>query len=1773
MAWMSVDNKVYLWHYQSYNNNAHTTVRGSSSSDGSHPSSLCSFTVPSGQCVVTLGLVRPKPCKRALLLCVVSEIHRVPPVFLFLHFFRSLHPLFVFVWVFSLSLYLLRASFLFHETGVFKSMVEWCLIVTTPDEVLLCALTRSPPPPTTTSTQLALTQQSSMQQQQYNSTIATTDIITTTNNNNYYTHHVNGINSNTNSAAAEGLVLVPTSFSLYTDQTRILSVAGTSKGRIFLGGDDGCVYEMTYSLNTHNNANIHNTGIGNTNGESNIESALFLPIEERLDQFYDGDLVLPPVIEEVVPEKSTTRLLLLDPVKLGKRAWSTLATATAGGPRRQPKCAKINRTDHVPAALKAVVPDFVLRGASFLFGGDGSALVGGKIVQIVVDEERDCLYTLSSEGWIGAFACRSGKADLRLAAVMDGPRTARLYLETVSRGQGFPPSTSHLSSSIGKITFPGGGASALGGVGGMEGARAILQQNELQQSSGRTNGRSRQPSNDSHTSSILRPCSIHVISTTESSRLTLLAVTEGGLRFYLSSLYDQVISNGPNAASVGRYGSGSTRAPANPMALANRLTLCHIRAPPPVVENNAINADLSGERSCGVIGGVAPVVSRNKQYRVHASSYNSGVFVSALMNIEPRNSRSSTNGNAHQRSVGDIVVATCPDRAGRKLERSSIVLDKNDEKDKEDLAFLGSMNESMMLPMSTAYNEYDAGAQLPGGIVWDIAEVATKGSSLMHMTANSTTPSETELGIGLPPPFFCTTKKKSIESPMSSSLLNGRNVDASATNPAAKHQSLIRTNAMQVFVNVAANFLLSRPVRYGLTFDKSFEDSKKSESDLLRNYRVSKRDSSKGFSATAGEGSSRAMSVQKSRSNTPLYKDSTQARSARLRPWILKPPTSPLNFYSTYFTPQSKDMVALNAGGLHYFSFISTLSSLADALVHAGDNVNNDFIISSFFIGYGYREGCCLCLALAIGCGPADRFSEQMRRRAASAALARAYVPRLVARVDQTSSQVLGGAHLEPTDPLVPQGYDFKGSALCDGLMSLFARLVRPIWHKPAVVVTEGRLVKMQFSSTEIQTPAKVELLLDEPSREELTVLCHNLLTLMKSIFTPAITAVPGAPRQADNMMDIDENGDNLYLTRALQNSYQRRTETGSFMTQLSNIEAEHLARLLEEKNIHSTFRLVSRIVQLLNLLSLLGRAHDVLELEEIEWGLLHGLTMAQLVQTSEGQDRVETLLNSLVTKSASFRPNVLSVSVEADQVATLFAEQCYLFFSPGSHFAYLGLRQAREALTQPLNSLNRIALGNQASQHFHQAAQHWHSSSLITGRIQRNQTKETMDEIASCAIRFGSPLAKISEALMDLEDVASIVQVCLTTAANFKCDELSRPDPSGSHRPSELDWEYNLYHKRRGTLLQDNNSVVNHRQQKSAAVVEYSTEVTGKDAVETCYALILYHLSSLLQASTTELAKQMLSACAASSEASFLEALFVFLLDHDYADTLLTIDIPILEKWLRDRKDPDMLFRYFTEHRRHLEAGNEALDMAESVNSTCSLSLRIDWLSRSLQSFKSARAGQCETETEKVERMLSIATLQNRLLDNIQLSKKNDLLAPDLFSRLNFSMLTVSELFNDVAAFLGMYEDCLLILHACGHDDVQTIEVLWKNIICEEFLPCATRDERIFVFLQKFVNDIGRGDEIVLLEEHQTAQSNKLLEDGEWIRNLSQRIVTLGKRLTGTGASFIFPVSFIMSNLEGRFGRARRYFVLNFDLQNLLPISQFCGIRCVAFSPQDGQW
>jgi len=1438
-----------------------------------------------------------------------------------------------------------------------------------------------------------------------------------------------------------------------------------------MGGDDGCLYEMTYQ--------------GLADGQPSQDGS----VEKRLNEFYDEGKDLPAVLNV-----DNGNNIAQSAFALGKRAWSAMSPTSPDRDRspeeeRPSKCRKLNRTSGALSWASAVLPDFLFSVRT--------STGGGRIERMVVDEDRECLYTLSSDGWICSFDLRTlsaGKDSIRLAAVMQTPRTVRAYLEAVSRGQMLPPSTH--GATMGTVSFVGGGAAAQAGVSGMEGARKILKAADLGERMSRGSRKARD--------SIMNPVSIHVIPPTESQRLTLLAVTEGGLRLYISSLSHAVLSSGPKG-----YGS---------LAPYSRLTLCHVRSPPPSDRTRLQN--LASSDDAGVVGGVKPQVvtgSGEKIPRVDASYYKHGMFVAAV-----GGPKKPESGAVTEDPVGDVVVTACPDAVARKIETLG---SNNVGKPKA----LKGITETASLPMLSAYggSVVDANPILPGGLVWDISVVGDEETSVLKLAWNSQTPPDSEIGAGLAPAYFPPSKIRGKDARRTGSSNGNATRHITASDTVAVNNGSLSSTALQVLGKVITRTLLG------------IEVQPPSPMPDMRDYRVSKRDGSDGFSTTAAE-SSRYGSRSQSGLSRSLSK-TLVPKSARLRLSLLRPAAAPLNQFSMQHLVKPRQAIALNAGGLHYFEINSVLSNLADAL-RRGQNASRDPSVTAFFTSYGYKEGCAMCLALAIGCGPAASNAvddEDIRSRAKAAALARANRPRLVLLSNQSNAYTT--VTTSSTDSLIPPGYEFHASDLCKGLISLISRLLRPVWHKPAVVVTEGRTIQKRWSSFPRPTPAKVEVLLSENTLHDIRAPLKRLLVLMKDSFSPAVRTVPGVAQRHDNMMDIDPDNGDAQLARRLQHDSDLRVSS-----QLSAPEAERLAQLVEEKNIHSQYRLLSRTVQLLNLFSLLHEAQEMIELKEVEWGLLHGLTFSQLVQSPDGQDRLESLLNTLVTTSMA---NKRMGTAEVDRLANQFADQCYLFYSPGSRSAYQGTRFANEALSRPYGDSQRAALINTAARHYLDAARHWHSAPLVTGRIIHPKDQETIEQIACKALQYGSPLATAVDILVRLEDVVGVVDVCLKTASNFKDSRAltiaSAADFSGLQTNADgydLPWEQHLYHKRREP---DSNAASPGSRSPSSPSsatggVAYGATVTSKDAIETCYALIFYHLSVLF-VENPGLAQNMVSKCAAASVDDFLGNFYNFLLTNR-PDQLIMINSTEVAEWLEERNDTNMLYKYYIYHGKAFDAGEVAWSLATDHESKLPLNERIDCLIRALDSYTVALREVPPVTSEEVLRRhreeasdrLEIAKIQKRILESAQGAG----MTSEELDKLETSVIDAAELYNDYAAKFDMSELCLSLMCACRYDQHRDeILRLWKKVIFPDIYPCATRSEVAYSFLRQFAAELGVQENVVaFLTETQASGDLQLFETGRWAQLLEERLVRLGKELYSNRTEFIFPVDDLLDIMESTY-------------------------------------
>ncbi len=1689
LVWVTSDDKLFLWSYNSSSSGATDGRHGwgtATSSTQSVNEDYCSFTVPTGQCIVSVGLVRPK-------------------------------------------------------SNVFTKAVEWCIVVTTPEEAILCALVK---------------ESSSDQCVDDNGEFDTS------------TNAAGGFRHGNSSL----LRLIPTRFILPTDSVPLTSICGTNEGRIFMGGVDGCVYEMTYEGNSATAAAAGNSFfLGGSDA-----------MERAIDDYFDGRGVFTLSNGNSGDMSKLTEQVVVG----GKRVLSALTFGSLDGDsygeQRRSKCRKINHSSAAPGLVASVVPGAIIRAASGIFasGSESAARKGGPIVSMVLDEERLCLYTLSSKGVICAYdlspvpngSGSNGSAvpqgDLssaiavappRLACVFNAVESAKTYLDSVSRGRFHPPSTSH-SVELGIITFPGGNASAQAGVGGMEGAHAILKRHEhemrlVKASSASASSKAAQ-NEMSNATGILHPVSIHLVPGRESKSVTLVAVTGGGLRYYLSSLasnYINLAQSNQGSFDYSMRGLDPKLARTRP---SKKMTLCHIRAPPPYTSGDgnegfrfelttsAVNMLSSLAGGAGANVGIPPGINDRQSGRsakvagavgdVVKSFYGNGMFVLAL-DIDKNNSKSnngSSRGNSFptptsekvsRNPAGDAIVTVLPDFAARVSDSSAAT---NSSKNPPLIA-AGGISESISLPM-TGY-EGTKSPVLPGGRTVDISTNSNVKSSLMELFVNSETPSDGELQIGLTPSFVPQRiyQRRSNQSNGSSSSLvvsydKGSGVFSSA-------------------ISALSNYIRSGQ---GNGFEVGTVASDPNGLSPSMSYRVSLRHGcdSIGFSRSSEEVRTSSRKGIRGKS-TPCSAN----KSERLPSWMLRPSAAPLNCQAAqHMNPSGTGTtLVLNAGGLHVFNNCSLLSNFASALLRA-TKIAEDGTVRNFFLSYGYAEGCAMCFALASSCSS----SETLRRKAIKACFCYGRSPEM---------KLTGPSNGDGMDPM--SSFTFHPSSLYEGLLKLMSRLIRPFWYKPAAVVTEGRPIqsKSPYANYYSRLPAKVELLLDDITLDQIRRPMVMLQDLMKSF--RAVKSIPGVSQSdVSDQMDVDDGSAGL-ITRAMQNqSRASQLTNNASQTNYSSVKERELeAKKIEDRNMHSIYRLLSRTVQVLNLLSCLKQAHSMAALPEVQWGLIHGLTFCQLVTGQEGQQRIETLLNALVSQGDKTLLN--RISQDGDRLAQTLSKECYLFFSSASRLTYLGFKAANDALSRPTSSPQRGLLANKAAAFLRAASRHWYDPTLVAGRT---DSSETRVDLAKRAFDAGSPLARAADVLLKLGQVEGLVDVCLISAANFGGAKVPRDNTrelEGEIANAVMDWEKGLYHRPTSGPTGDG---VDASSSGTQSIVS-GMDVTPIDALKTCHGILFYFMSKLLNeggAANQRLAENLVAACASSSDTKFLHSMYEHLLSTNQVETALRINSTSLETWLiNEKKDSSLLWRYYSLHGWHFSAGEIMLKKAVNPNEKVPLAQRIDCLTRAANSYQLAtkrnfsssnmmsmiggynqrndrlQEQQVSVETLKanikgIEEKLDIARIQQRVLTTVDQSHNVEL-ESDKVDALRSQLVPVSDLYNEYSCPLNLFDVSLLILNTCNHNNSDIIETLWKSVICEEILPCQTLSAVAISFLTELKQGSTLEGEIIM---QSGGYGNNLqnFDDGEWIPRLRSRVEALGKELYGKDADYTVPLDLIVQALEG---------------------------------------
>lgn len=311
----------------------------------------------------------------------------------------------------------------------------------------------------------------------------------------------------------------------------------------------------------------------------------------------------------------------------------------------------------------------------------------------------------------------------------------------------------------------------------------------------------------------------------------------------------------------------------------------------------------------------------------------------------------------------------------------------------------------------------------------------------------------------------------------------------------------------------------------------------------------------------------------------------------------------------------------------------------------------------------------------------------------------------------------------------VMMGEKFVNSSLHNGLQLFIARVLRPFWFRPVIVVppsssggsgskrsADGVMRRGNQSPVVVPKVADLEFLLGP---------LDSLLASIRTVFPRAVGKDLAASKEARAMVGGGGSGGGGRGESPRQ--WQER------------------ALKREALDVHATYRLVSRAVETVRVAGVLRRAAGESSGVKLPWSTLHGVPLWRLVTGKEEHRRLSSLLRDLVMGGKN----------NSSSYAQELGSSCAAFFGLGEQKAFEGvelLRGAGEAGVPREESVkNGAAL-------LIEAARHW--------RGER-------------AVEEGEQLSRACEALAGADMIEALVDVCLVCAKNFEHSKPESPKPS----------------------------------------------------------------------------------------------------------------------------------------------------------------------------------------------------------------------------------------------------------------------------------------------------------------------------------------------------------------------------------------------------------
>ncbi|PSN41988.1 Nuclear pore complex protein 155 [Blattella germanica] len=236
---------------------------------------------------------------------------------------------------------------------------------------------------------------------------------------------------------------------------------------------------------------------------------------------------------------------------------------------------------------------------------------------------------------------------------------------------------------------------------------------------------------------------------------------------------------------------------------------------------------------------------------------------------------------------------------------------------------------------------------------------------------------------------------------------------------------------------------------------------------------------------------------------------------------------------------------------------------------------------------------------------------------------------------------------------------------------------------------------------------------------------------------------------------------------------------------------------------------------------------------------------------------------------------------------------------------------------------------------------------------------------------------------------------------------------------------------------------------------------------------------------------KRLVGQALTSSDELMHVAVYEWLVSRQQTSELLLVSQPSLEMYLVRAADQspdvsDLLWKYYEHNLNHAAAAKVLHKLATRHGSSVTLLQRRDYLARAVICMRSDQVGyapQLGVFLRELEDMIDVARIQQQVLEDLTKLKGRHRMAEDAITRLNSSLLEITQLYEEFAEPFGLWECKLAIIHCSGHYDVALVETIWRHIMETELRMCGSvgPDDKMAVLMGKVK---ALGEELIAANE-----------------------------------------------------------------------------------------